>query len=407
MSGSFTNPGQWSELPLGAVSAVWPTLEFRSFVQVQIICGAQSNQSLLEKICNAWCDRKIPLLVPDHCRGDFDSSKLSPSSNAIIGFVTSGSTSLATSIVWKSWSALNSEALVLSQVFGVCKVSTVVSLVPAIHIYGFLYGVLLPCVSGAKLISGGRWDFPFFAPTGLNIEADLVVSVPPLWSCLEVLLEEFRSAVFVSSGAAFGRRRAEAAARMRRDICASFQIVDVVGSTETGGIGWRQVVGDKVEECFSLFDGVSLLPPKIEGAAWHVRSPFTDDLVLEVSDLFNMSGDGTKFNYAGRSDRVVKIGAKRIDLGDIEAAMSHCADGKFAVCIFLESPDSAKGGTLHVFIETGTDSADGDSSALMRSYQKYSTHLPIPTGIQFVSQLPRGPMGKISRLSLEGLLAGP
>ncbi|MCX6125514.1 MAG: hypothetical protein NTV34_12320 [Proteobacteria bacterium] len=406
MSNGLKVTGEWLELSLGKVCAIWPDLEVESFREVQIIRGAHSNQNLIEHICNAWSAKLIPLLLPDQFRGDFSSVKLLPSNGAIIGFVTSGSTSLLTSVVWKSWGQLNSEAQVLAQAFGVNEESTIVTLVPAIHIYGFLYGVILPCIARAKLISSGRWDRPFFAPSGLNIESALVISVPPLWSCLEGVLGEFRSAVFVSSGAAFGLWRAEAAAKIRRELCANFQVVDVVGSTETGGIGWRQVVGDYVEDAFNLFNGVSLIPPKIEGGAWQVRSPFTDDLVLEVSDVFNMSGEGAKFSYAGRSDRVVKMGAKRIDLGDIEAAMSCCAEGKLAVCLFVDSPDSPKGGSLHVFIETGAGSDGGDSAALMRLYQNYSTHLPIPAGVHFVSQLPRGPMGKISRLSLERLLAG-
>jgi 3-hydroxymyristoyl/3-hydroxydecanoyl-(acyl carrier protein) dehydratase len=92
--------------------------------------------------------------------------------------------------------------------------------------------------------------------------------------------------------------------------------IEVLGSTETGGIAWRtQQLG--VEDCrWTSFTAVRVACDGDDGLM-RVRSPFVSvDSGTEgfaTGDRVSLDSDG-RFALEGRSDHVVKIGEKRLDL---------------------------------------------------------------------------------------------
>jgi acyl-coenzyme A synthetase/AMP-(fatty) acid ligase len=386
------------------VRSLWPRLRSKNLRTCQILDAATSGKHLTDHVCELWATGVVPLLVPNDSHGAYDLSTLSPPEAAVIGFVTSGTSSTSPTVIWKSWNALNSEALTLMREFNVTTSSRILTMVPPVHIYGFLYSVLLPAVSGAALISSQRWDISLFGPCELAESADTIITVPPLWSVLERMLPFFAEGcdrpLILTSGAPFGLQRIAAAAKLRQECGLTFRIVDIVGSTETGGIGFSTVAGDVLDDSFKLFDGVNVFAPTNTGGLWTISSPFTDCAELAVSDVFLPGTHDRTFRYGGRSDRVVKLGARRFNLSDIESAISQCANGSTVACLFKQDPDSAKGGGLFVFIE----SPDLLPADVFAAYQREFKDLPLPTHIHISARLPKGALGKTSRAELEKLL---
>jgi 4-coumarate--CoA ligase (photoactive yellow protein activation family) len=118
----------------------------------------------------------------------------------------------------------------------------VLTAVPSHHIYGFLFAILLPTRLKCTEVIDVRRTTPQVLQQLLR-SGDLLVSHPAHWAVFARHADLFPSGVVgVTSGAPCAPELAEtlAAAGMRR-------FVQVYGSTETGGVGWRDGSGDPYE----------------------------------------------------------------------------------------------------------------------------------------------------------------
>jgi len=108
------------------------------------------------------------------------------------------------------------------------------SAVPAHHIYGFLFTVLLPQADGVPLaVSDLRGASPAVLASSLA-PGDLVVAHPDFWGQVAALAPAFPPDVTgVSSGAPCPDATALALA------AGSLRLLQVYGSSETAGVGWR------------------------------------------------------------------------------------------------------------------------------------------------------------------------
>jgi acyl-CoA synthetase (AMP-forming)/AMP-acid ligase II len=96
--------------------------------------------------------------------------------------------------------------------------------------------------------------------------------------------------------------------------------IEVYGSTETGGIAWRQRRRDG--EVWSPLPGVAW---RVEDGQLAVRSPhLPGDEWFVTADRAAPAGDG--FVLQGRADRIVKIEEKRISLAAVELALRASAE---------------------------------------------------------------------------------
>lgn len=153
---------------------------------------------------------------------------LSTNSSAI-GFRTSGSTGRPKFVVHE-FDALAQEIDSLASIFS--GRTRILSAVPAHHIYGFLFTVLLPAHLHAEVI-----DVRAHSPRSVRAVAkpgDLIVAFPSYWQS-ETEGEWPEDIAGVSSGAALSTDAATSimASKLNR-------LVEIYGSTETGGIGWRE-----------------------------------------------------------------------------------------------------------------------------------------------------------------------
>ena len=153
----------------------------------------------------------------------------------IVSLFTSGTT--GTPKTWKKTAdQLLGEATMLG--LGPCAgIRRIVATVPAIHIYGLLFGIAVPLLHGGAFARLTPFHAPTIAATLERLKADTLVSVPAHLRALELLEPSALPRVLrvFSSGAALPAATAEM-------LIARFgvRVTEILGSSETGGIASRQ-----------------------------------------------------------------------------------------------------------------------------------------------------------------------
>ncbi len=193
--------------------------------------------------------------------------------------------------------------------------STAVATVSHQHIYGLLFRLLWPLAAGR----------PFHSPMYLSPEPMLnaVAEKDAYWVASPAQLKRLDEltpwggvsglkAVF-SSG---GPLPTEAAERIQRS--SGRDVIEIYGSSETGGIGWRRAPDDGG---WTLFPGICLQ----RGADGRCRlmSPYLsgqEDYPLD--DRIDLKEDG-RFMLEGRLDRIVKVEEKRLSLDQMERVLKQ------------------------------------------------------------------------------------
>lgn len=231
---------------------------------------------------------------------------LDPSQAHLVIF-TSGSGGEAKPIL-KSLDQLQTEIDTLERCWGQrlagCDVLATVS---HQHIYGLLFRVLWPLAAGRC----------FHSETALNPEILLQQASRACWIASPAHLKRLDdespwpglaalSAIF-SSG---GPLPAEAA----RQLAACGQAtIEVYGSSETGGIGWRQWP----ETRWQLFDQMRI---RLLGESAVLDSPYLPT-PFELDDHIRLDSDG-RFVLLGRRDRIAKVEEKRLSLTELEQRLT-------------------------------------------------------------------------------------
>jgi acyl-CoA synthetase (AMP-forming)/AMP-acid ligase II len=253
---------------------------------------------------------------------------------SFVGLViyTSGSSGAAQAIP-KKVSQMSAEVATLEAQFGdIINDSHIIATVSHQHIYGLLFNVLWP-------LSAGR---PFAARSFSSLEGlamalaqrdTVLVSTPahlrrlpetPDWG-----LASNRVRAVFSSGAPLPGDAARESSRLLGQVP-----IEVYGSSETGGIAWRQQKTRHDEEWTPL--------PNIK---WRIDA---EEGVLEIrsahlpdAEWFRTAdrarpGGGNRFLLEGRVDRVAKVGGKRISLGAIEERLRTSALARDARALVIE-----------------------------------------------------------------------
>ncbi len=285
-------------------------------------------------------------------------------------FYTSGSSGKK-KLVAKTWNALVCEAQMLRSEFSIEPGDTIETLVPPWHIYGFLYGFLVPYISGARVRYSHERE--------VSGDHDVIIAVPALW---KIVMRGCRSArLILTSGAPLPLHFAQ-------EIYASGyegKIADILGSTETGGIGYRYCDDDRPH---GLFPGVNL-SPVAQGATLTSDYTFPPNHPQILSDRLELVGP-RQFIHQGRTDRVIKVGSKRFSLTEIEDNLRSVlpSTNQTILCRY-EANGSAKGGSLTCFHE---GPAVDPLAARLAYAARFQT--PFPEGFVAVSRLTNA-MGKL------------
>ncbi len=311
---------------------------------------------------------------------------------------TSGSSGLPKAIA-KTLAQLEAEAAVLEALWGEqLGDAEVLSTVSHQHIYGLLFRVLWPLSAGRCFHSAIYLD-PEMLFNNAGVQAACWVASPAQlkrldkqspWQAIAGL-----KAIFSSGGVLPG----QAAAQIHR--MSGQQVIEVYGSTETGGIAWKSE-----SQAWTLFPGMSL--EKI-GERWSLMSPYLGGMSSHIlDDRIAMLDDG-RFLLEGRLDRIVKIEEKRLSLTEMEQRLKENPSVEEACVLKLSRQRDVVCAVLKLTGEGEQLLSElGRNTIITRQFKKslsvWFDAVVVPRKWLFVNEIPLTAQGKIDFEILSGVL---
>lgn len=256
----------------------------------------------------------------------------------LLKIFTGGST--GTPRVWaKTGENIFSEGLFLASHFAVTEKDCIMATIPPYHIYGLLFSVVLPLISAATVV-GETPSFPNeIAQVAEERKVTVLASVPAHYRALREIRKDMSLRLAFSSAGMLDAADNEAFCRKYKT-----GVVEVYGSTETGGIATRnRSLGEVFFAPFATIDW------KILEGRLAVHSPYiSPDLPVDEDGFFTTNDrveakGGNEFLLKGRADTVTKVGGKRVDLEEIRALIKSVPG--VVDCAVIALPES--GGREH------------------------------------------------------------
>ncbi|MBK0064614.1 MULTISPECIES: AMP-binding protein [unclassified Acinetobacter] len=246
---------------------------------------------------------------------------------AQIVFYTSGSTGEPKHIQ-RTLLQLFNEVKGLNQTFSLPEAVIALATVSHQHIYGLLFKVLWPLLTGRSFYSP-QLAFPedviglqrHFAEQGL---VNYVISSPALLKRWTLDLELVNSLAVFSSG---GKLEKGVRPLLNQSI------TEIFGSSETGGIAYRT----EDESAWQAFADVKV---EIQQQSLKVQTEhaFSTDWI-ETGDLaewHDVTDLASGFKLLGRADRLIKLEEKRLSLDAIEQTIQTLAEIKQCHALLIE-----------------------------------------------------------------------
>lgn len=221
--------------------------------------------------------------------------------------------------VSKSLAQLDAEVAALEGLWGDDARGPVLATVPHYHIYGLLFRLLWPLAAGRPLDNQTCAAPEHLLSRLQQLGPGWIVSSPSQLTRMHELIPLENMAGHATRVFSSGGPLDAATAGRFRDALGHAPL-EILGSTETGGIAWRRRLAVQDDAWRPL--------PKVTvsvsaDGAMKVRSPFLPDgHALTTHDAVSMLADG-RFHLLGRLDRTVKIEEKRLSLPDMEARLAE------------------------------------------------------------------------------------
>ncbi|AFU98592.1 AMP-binding protein [Simiduia agarivorans] len=342
----------------------------------------------------------FPVGTQASANADSQRSKVATGTEPAISFFTSGSSG-APQCVEKNARQLFNEVETLERCFGErLGDSLVVSSVSHQHIYGFLFRLLWPVMRGRVFTAENLR----YTETLTHYPAKQLIWVtsPTHLTRLPPTVNEPRVATIFSSGAPLPES-ASCQAASQFDA----QVVEVFGSTETGGIGWRcQHLGERAWRPLpgvavrADAQGILLIQsPHLQDQNWH-RCDDRAELV------------GQNFLLLGRVDRIAKVEGKRVSLEQLEQALlAHHSLVDVRIESYHRQGQVAGRDELLVIAvlsDAGVRRLTENRRALIAELKATLAAVVerplLPRRWRFVDQLPRNTQGKLEHHRLQQLV---
>lgn len=331
----------------------------------------------------------------DACRpGDRPLTLVRHLDDAFVFLFTGGST--GKSRLWSKTPAnLLGEAMHLAHMFDVGPADRIVSTVPPQHIYGLLGSVLLPFVARAQVLER-TCTFPREILQALQKErATVLVGVPIHYRALRSGdLQRFSLRLALSSAAPLDGR--DAAFFHEKT---GLAITEIYGSTETGGMATRSQ--GTIDGAWTPYANLEW---KITGDRLCVRSPFLSPDLPRNKDGYFMTADrvaGTgenTFTLLGRSDHIVKVAGKRVDLEGVGEKIRQIPGVRDAY-VTAVPVSGARQSQIAALV-----ACDLSLRELREAIRSMDEPYGRPRRIRIVRNIPFLPNGKIDRQQVDRLL---
>lgn len=306
---------------------------------------------------------------------------------------TSGSTAQP-KLIHKTLRQLNDELIVLEQVWGQSLHNAVfMGSVITQHIYGLLFRLLWPLCAGRYFI---RQHLPFAEELQQHSMVYVAQQRPFVWVCSPALLKRMGSnldwpqlakvaQVFSSGGALPEKSGLDLAEKLKQSV------TEVYGSSETGGIAWRQG-----GQQWHTFPQVCI--SQQENGALAVCSPWLAVETEYTSDAVELLSPQS-FILKGRLDRVIKLEEKRISLPFLEDSLQQ-HPWVAEACLAVTQSGRASISALIVLNEQGLHHLRNSgrrqlTEQLRQHLSGYCEAMALPRRWRFIEQLPLNAQGKI------------
>jgi 3-hydroxymyristoyl/3-hydroxydecanoyl-(acyl carrier protein) dehydratase/acyl-CoA synthetase (AMP-forming)/AMP-acid ligase II len=280
------------------------------------------------------------------------------------------------------------------------------------HLYGLLFGVLWPLCAARPFQAHHFLHVGELVPRMRSVGRCVLASVPTYLRRLAryadtPTLRGLCHPVFSSGGPLAAETAHEMAGVLGEPP------LEVLGSTETGGIAWRVQEPGSSRSLWTPFPSVRVARDP-EGGVLQVTSPFVS--VGHGSEGF-ATGDrvslhpGGRFELEGRSGDVVKVGEKRLDLTQMAAQLREHA---WVEDVGLATVDRAGERRVAAAIVPTSEGWDliaregrrAFSMGLRRSLADAWDPVLHPRYWRAVEALPENSQGKVTLDALDGLFRG-
>jgi len=270
--------------------------------------------------------------------------------------------------------------------------------VPALHIYGLLYSLLVPLAASARVAA----ETPSFPE---EIKQQMATTSPTIFVSVPVHYRALRKnppdkgAMRLAFSSAGPLAEADGTAFSQ---ATGVDLLEIYGSTETGGIATR--CRSKGEVGFTPYRCIQW---RVAGDRLDVRSAFlSQELPVRSSGWFTVAdrvkahgNDG--FLVTGRADHIIKVGGNRVDLEKVRQAILAVNDVDDA--LVLANPVETGRDQEVIALVVGRTSDDDVRASLENLLEPHEK----PRRIHMVDQIPMAATGKIDRRAIEEMAATP
>ncbi|MFJ4112418.1 AMP-binding protein [Pseudomonas sp. NPDC089758] len=268
------------------------------------------------------------------------------------------------------------------------------SFAPACHSYGMILGEVGARVLHARLhaCSLEQQRLPALEGDGPCV----ILAIASTWRVLPALLARLstRRQVLVVHSASL--LPAGAMATVQRHAGPQVRFIELLGSTETGAMAYRELdAHSDAEQPWTLLDDVTLLSPPGQPCALNVASPRIarqpgqaraaathrcDDLVRVL--------DAQRFQWLGRASSLIKVNGLRVDLARLASDLAQRLDCPTLACVAVA--DALRGEAFEVLYsgETLTE------HAVREALRQLPPGHPWPVAVRRVTDLPLSATGK-------------
>jgi acyl-coenzyme A synthetase/AMP-(fatty) acid ligase len=320
--------------------------------------------------------------------------------NEHLTFFTSGSSGAAKSIN-KRWHHILTEVACLHTSFQPPEsIAACLSTVSHQHIYGLLFKLLLPLVSQQTITQQVLYPEDLQALVQQYPSVRIICSPAFLQRLVQdnVLVEQkHKIKQIFSSGAPLPD---EVAYQCFKQL--GVGVTQIYGSSETGGIGFRQLTTEVTP--WTPFEGMKLSCNPEQRLI--LSSPYIDTPRLLLDDRVTIESDG-QFYLLGRSDRTIKIEDKRLDLDAMEAWLKQHPWVHDCRLVLL-SGHRRQLGVVIALSALGTNAKSTMTPLAFNRLVKQHLQLHfelvcIPRKFRYLDELPYNTQGKLINATLENL----
>ncbi|MEZ9349531.1 AMP-binding protein [Vibrio splendidus] len=266
------------------------------------------------------------------------------------------------------------------------------------HIYGLLFRILWPLCSGVPF-ARHNLEYPEQILSHANKQS-VLISSPALLKRLKHETKPAQLAGVFSSGGPLPTESAHQALNLLGHLP-----IEVFGSTETGGIAFRQQESaqtpwqlfDCIEASLNSENCIKLLSPYIDKNNWYQTA---DECEMVSSNQFILKG---------RTDRVIKIEEKRVSMVEVEKRLEQLPWISECVVIPFEEPERLILASVLVLSDQGqaklATMSKGKFWLMLRSeLRKWLEPLAIPRKYRVVDEIPLNSQGKRLTSHIEQLV---